>query len=206
MIHKFPKKEHYSNPKIMLDKNLLKRLLRLNEINSELNNNKKKFNNNLKSVFPDSHKTYPQNVFKKDDITGICEACNNRGRVKKVYITRKSVFQQLYSTWSFLKFHPLNITFLCNDCRNMFENRFKHNSRQLSKTKFNTLKGNINKRIKRIKKAMKSDKKYLQTYKLKPLLKKYNHIKPTSYMDAIRIFWAKEKLCRMLKYMKGEYN
>ena len=199
MTHKFPKKEHYSNTEVMFDKNLLKNLLQLNEITSELNSNKKKFNNNLKSVFSDSHKTYPQNVFKKDDVTGICEACNNRGSVKKIHIIKKSVFQQPYSQWSFLKFHPLNIAFLCSDCCNMFENRFKHNSRQFSKTKLNTLNGNINKRIKRVKKAMKSDKKYLQIYKLKPLLKKYKHTKPTSYMDAIRIFWTKEKLRRSIK-------
>lgn len=191
MAHEFPKKEHYSNSKMMIDKNLLKRLLKLkelredlsdtilsiqnqckaifneNEVNAEFKDIKNKFNNNVKAIFSYSQKTYPENVFKKEIRLGLCEACNNRRGLEKVHIIKKSVFRQPYSKWLFLKFHPVNIAFLCRDCHDMFDSRFNHNGEQrmLSKSKMKRMERNINKRIKRIKKAMKSDERYFQTYK-----------------------------------------
>lgn len=195
MAHEFPKKEHYSNSKMMIDKNLLKSLLRLEELkrkvfwtildlclheksfapvfnakgesNGEFKDIETKFNNNIKSIFSCSHKTYPENVFKVERRHGLCEACNNKRGLEKVHIIKKSVFKQPYSQWLFLKFHPINIIFLCRDCHDMFDGRITYNGEQrtLSANKMNRIKKNLNERIRRIKIAMKSDKKYFQDCK-----------------------------------------
>ncbi len=154
MGHEFPKK---------IDKNLLKRLFKIKEMKdellskskemfnqSELKDVKIKLNNKLKSIFPCSNKKYPQNVFKTDHKKGYCEACNTMKSLKNVLIIKKPSLH-------FLKYHPINVVFLCMDC---------HDISKLSKSKINRIERNVNKRIKRIKKAMKSDEKYLQNYKL----------------------------------------
>lgn len=193
MAQEFPKKEHYSNFKMMFDKSLLKRLLRIEELKRELfgaifrlilretnfrvivdsngdfnfKDSKIKFNSNIKSIFSSSYKKYPQNVFKKESKFGLCEVCNNKKALEKVHIIKKSVLRKPYSEWFFLKFHPINIIFLCRDCHNWFESRHNGELPTLSASKMNRIKKNLNDRIRRIKIAMKSDEKYLHTYKKK---------------------------------------
>lgn len=193
MAQGFPKKEHYSNTQIMVDKNLLKNLLRLEELkrkvfytifrlilrethfrvivdsNGDFNfkQSKIRFNSKIKSIFSSSYKKYPQNVFKKETKFGLCEACNNKKALEKVHIIKKSVLRKSYSEWFFLKFHPINIIFLCRDCHKWFESRHNDELPTLSASKINRIKKNLNDRIRRIKIAMKSDEKYLHTHKKK---------------------------------------
>lgn len=191
MTFEFPKEEHYSNPQITLDKNFLKGLSRLkgekdkvtdeffnlqgqcnyifnaNHTKTEFREIKDNFNNRIKSLFSGSDKRYPL----EERTIGLCESCNKRRKLVKAHIIKKSIFKRPYGEWSFLRFHPSNILFICYDCHEALDGRFKDQKNEatlsLSAGKLNRINRNLRKKIKKIKKEMKSDEKIIKSYKTK---------------------------------------
>lgn len=195
MVHEFPKQEHYSNDKIEIGKNIIKGLGGLKDENKEIESLlwgihkrceplfrksesdrhfkhiRRKFSENIKTLYRDSHRRYPDdNHFKKGVKWGPCEACNKKRKLVQAHIIKKAVFKRPYNQWFFLKFHPANILFLCYDCHEKFDGRYKNNSGQtipLSKSQLSRVKRNLRKRLKKVKKALKADKRYLRDYERK---------------------------------------
>ena len=192
MVAEFPKREHYSNSKLVLDKNIIKGLTRVKEEKKEIMDNlltiqrqcesfwsenetrrkfkdiREKLNKNIHTIIPNTEKRYEDNIFKKKLVRGECEACNHNRSLDQAHIIKKSVFNKYYSRWIFLKYHPINITFLCNDCHKMFDGHCKDNRNNnitLSKGKLHRIDTNVHKRLKNIKRHIKLDEKFLAKYK-----------------------------------------
>jgi len=192
MSFEFPKLEHYSNPKLTMNKSFLRRLKKIKEekdnlfgklwgiqkqcepfsnpaeLNTIFKGKKYTFGKHIRTIFSNSDKRFPENVFKKEISRGQCEACMHTRDLEKVHIIKKHVFRRPYSEWSFLRYHPVNILFLCRECHDRLDARRNNNDSDkelLKKTKFKRLQKVLNKRIKRISKELKSDEKYLNQYK-----------------------------------------
>ena len=68
----------------------------------------------------------------------------------------------------FLRYHPVNILFLCNECHSKFDDRCKDNNGAhiyLSKGQEKRIIKALKNRIKNIKRNIKKDEKYLSKYK-----------------------------------------
>ncbi len=190
----FPKNEFYSNPKVKLEKNLLKGLKKLNDekqnlITSKLtsientckafeNPNilknkfkeiKNKINKNVKSLPIKTTKEFPiENIFVKWKRHTKCESCLKSLDLHESHVIRKKFFRKPYSKWGFLCFHPINILFLCDTCHKRFDGRGLDNHDEkvpLKPSRIKRLNMILRKRARKIKKTMKSDEKYLKSYK-----------------------------------------
>lgn len=190
----FPKDDDYSNKHIKIEKNLIKNLRRIKEEKKELTdrlfflekqcysfekpNNVKirfkeirnKMNNNIKSLPEGSDKDFPENKLGiRSKRIGECESCLHRQGLHKSHIIQEKVFKNhLLRRYSFLNFHPLNILFLCENCHKKFDGRGLNNKGEkvfLSNAQIKRVDAVLRKRIKNIRKAIKSDEKYLKNYK-----------------------------------------